>query len=290
MFFESLAKVSPLDVMIPPCFTSVVPRKDAALGIDLATERVASTFGKDLVAAGFRMVAPNQLPLRINWFVAIDIGTYDIAGDRTALRAVQPAVRAPHQTVGDRMRVLQAESLQVDDRVVVGNVVVVSIWIKKQVGRIQHPRAASTTCDGGTHVQAFEKRFVAIERSVSIGIFVDRDFVSSAERRVCRVGRRRRHRVVNVAPKVVAADNFQTGGMRVLCILNDPHPPPLVEVQENRLPHGWFGQHLVDGQIVGDPQTGKRLGRTQPARAGFLNRSRRRRVKPLLGRQVGSVN
>ena len=43
---------------------AVVSREDAAFGIDLATEGVATPFGEDFESARLRMITPDELPHR----------------------------------------------------------------------------------------------------------------------------------------------------------------------------------------------------------------------------------
>ena len=59
------------------------------------------------------------------------------------------------------------------------------------------------------------------------------------------------------------ADHLQAGGIRILQVLHDPHPPALIEVEEHRLCDDRLGEHLVDFQIVGRTESLQRLERAE---------------------------
>ncbi len=108
-------------------------------------------------------------------------GPGDVAGDGAALGAVEPAIGAPAQAVGDRVRILQAEAFQMHDRDRRSARRVVLRRIKEQVRRIEHPDAAAAASDRRGDVQAFEKGGVLVEDAVALRVFVDGDAVLAAE-------------------------------------------------------------------------------------------------------------
>ena len=90
-----------------------------------------------------------------------------------------------------------------------------------------------------------------VERAVAVGVFVDRDAIVPAERRVGGVRRRRgERRVVDVPPHAVAAEQLQARGPRVLPILDDPQPAALVETQVKRLFDRGFAEHKIQHKVV----------------------------------------
>ena len=171
--------------MSPP----LCPEIDPSLGVDLDAERVAAPFGEDLVAARLGVIAPDELAHRVDGlFAGIEARPSHVAGDRRPLGRVKPAVGAPAQAVDDRVRVFQAEPLEMNFGVAVGHVVVVAIGIEEQIGRVEHPDAAPAA--SAATVAMFRpstKRLVPVEDAVAVGVFVDRDLVLAAEV----VGRRR---------------------------------------------------------------------------------------------------
>jgi hypothetical protein len=101
----------------------------------------------------------------------------------------------------------------------------------------------------------------SVETAVAVGVFVDGDLVGPAH--VIRRGDR--HLVVHGPPPFVFADEFQPGRIGILQILHDPHPPALVEVQEDRLFDLRLGEHQFELKIIGHLEPGGRFGRRQRA-------------------------
>ena len=110
-----------------------------------------------------------------------------MAGDSRPLGRVEPAVGAPAQAVHDRVRVFEAEPLEMDLGVAIGHVVVIAVRVEEKVRRVEHPHAPSAARECGDDVQSIKKRLVPVEDAVAIGIFVNRDLVFAAK-----VVRRRR--------------------------------------------------------------------------------------------------
>ena len=159
------------------------------------------------------------------------------------------------------MRVLQPEPFEADLGVAVGHVVVVPVGVEQQVGRVQDPDAAPAPGAGGGDVQAVEEGLVPVERAVAVGVLVDRDPVQPPDV----VRRRRRDLVVDDPPDAVAAEHLQAGRLGILAVLDDPEPPPLVEVEEDRLRDLGLGEDQVDPQVLRDPESLQGLGRRQRA-------------------------
>src|SRR5882724_6864455 len=132
---------------------AVVAGKDAALGIDLDAESIAAALAEDLELFRLRLITPDRLALDVRNRFLIQPGTRDLRGDGAAVRAIEPAVRPPAQAVGHGVCVLDAETREVDNRIAVGDVVVVLVGIEKEIWRIEHPHAAAPALDGGADVQ-----------------------------------------------------------------------------------------------------------------------------------------
>ncbi len=90
-------------------------------------------------------------------------GRRHVAGDGAPLSGIEPAIGAPAETVGDRMRVLDAEALQMHVRVAIGHVVAVRVGIEQQIRRIQHPHAAASERERRGEAQAIDERLVLVE-------------------------------------------------------------------------------------------------------------------------------
>src|SRR5262245_56911509 len=65
VFFDPLLRVSPLCLVEPARVAAVVPGKDPSLRVDLDAKRIPTPFGEHLVAAGFRVIAPDELAHRV---------------------------------------------------------------------------------------------------------------------------------------------------------------------------------------------------------------------------------
>src|ERR1043165_453320 len=79
---EAFLRIAALDVVEAPRVAAVVAGKNAAFRIELDAKRVAAAFGKNLIAARFRMVAPDELTERIDSFLVVGAEAFDAPGDR----------------------------------------------------------------------------------------------------------------------------------------------------------------------------------------------------------------
>ena len=129
------------------------------------------------------------------------------------------------------MRVFKAEARQMYLGIAVRNVIIVFVGIKKQVGRIEDPRAAVAGQHARREVKAGEKRLVRLEGSVAIFVLQNSDHIGTAH-----TARRWRWYAVKFrADVLIVARDGEAGGKRILEILHDPHPPTRVELKVDRL-------------------------------------------------------
>src|SRR5262249_35987950 len=73
-------------------------------------------------------------------------------GHGAALTAVEPAVRPPGERVGDGVGVLHAEAAQEDVRIIVGDIVAVTVGVEEEVGRLEDEDAAVAEGEAGSEV------------------------------------------------------------------------------------------------------------------------------------------
>ena len=255
VLLEPLAIIAPLHVMETARVAPVVSRENASVVVDLDAECIPAPFGENFVAPGGGMITPDQLAERVNRRLVPR--PFDVAGDRAPLRGIQPAVGAPPQIAGDRVRVLHAESFEMHDRIAVRHVVVVFVGIKKQVRRLQDPQSIFVESKRRRQAQAFDKRAVLIVFPVAVGVFVKRNAIEPLEM----IRRRRRNLVVYRSQKFIAADHFQACRIGILDELVDPQPAARVPLDTEGLSHCRLAQSQLDFQIVGDDELFKRLGR-----------------------------
>src|SRR5262245_20286802 len=108
------------------------------------------------------MIAPDELAHRM-YGLLVESGALDMARDGASLCRVEPAVRAPTEAVGDRVRVFQAKALEMHDRVAIGNIVVIGVGIKQEVRRIEDPHSAASPRAGCGDIEPLDKRLVLVE-------------------------------------------------------------------------------------------------------------------------------
>ena len=253
--------VAALDVVPASRFPAIVAGVEAALGVDLETKSVAAPFGENLVGARLGMIAPDHAafevdPRRVRW---VESGPCDAAGSRAALRAVKPAVHAPHQPVGDRVRVFESKPGKVHDGRAIGYVVVIGVGIKQQIRRVHDPDAAAPGQRSAGHVQAVDENLMPVEPPVAIGVFVDADEVAAA----VVVGRRRRNLVIVGSVVLVATEHLEPGGIGILAVLGDPKPAALIEAQMGGLGDERFSQELLDSELAVGLERLERFGGRQ---------------------------
>ena len=267
---------------------AVVPRVQAAFGIEIQLERIAPALRENFIHLRRRMVAPDHARLAIHAgkIRRIHAGARDAARRRAALRAVKPAVRPPCKAVRDRVRVFESEACE--PHLGLAEVVAIFARVKKQIRRLHHPQSAVADERGVGHVQPVERDFRLIENTVAIRVLMHRDEVASAV--VMR--RRGRHAVEARAVVFVAADHLHARRIRILPVLRHPHPPALIEADVRRLRDLRFARDEVHREVVRHrhlrqrvrgrkPRTrhqhlvcGQRRGRGMKARLGEKCRAR----------------
>ena len=148
------------------------------------------------------------------------------------------------------MDVFEVEPRQMHNGFAVRNVVLVSIWIKEEIGRVQDPDALISMGERGDHVQAIEEGLVKVIDSIAIRILMDRDLVSPREFAIGGAvkWRRWRHLIKHLTEVLVPRENFESRGIWILDILHNPEPSTFVEVHEKRLPDPWLTEDGLDGQ------------------------------------------
>ena len=269
----------------------------AALVVEPEPEGVPAAFREDLERPRVRMISPHHAAFEVDAgrIRRIEAGSDDAARGGAALAAVEPAVRSPHEAVGDGMRVLEPEAREAHLGRSVRHVVAVAVGVEEQIGRVHHPHAAAADDHGVGHVEPVEEYLVPVVHAVAVGVLVDRDDVGAA----VVAGRGRRHLVVVGAIIFVAAEHLQAGGVGVLTILGDPEAAASVEAEVGRLRHQRLAQQEVGREVGGGPHLGggfhgrelgsvDLLGASEHA-AGFLEPIERRRRRSLRERATGCV-
>src|SRR5439155_24079580 len=91
--------------------------------------------------------------------------------------AVEPAVRAPLQRVGERMGVVHAEAGEEYLRIAVGNVVLVLVRVEEQVRRLDDIDAAVAEAEAAGNVEARDEVLALAIDAVLVGVIADGDAV-----------------------------------------------------------------------------------------------------------------
>src|SRR5882762_32702 len=115
----------------------------------------------------------------------------------------------------------------------IGNIVVIFIRVKEQVGGIHHPHAAAPRQCAGRDVQASDEIFMRLIESIAIFVFKNRDLVRALDM----VWGRLRHFVEHRPQMLVVLEDFQSGRKGILEVLHYPHPPALIETDADWLTH-----------------------------------------------------
>ena len=105
----------------------------------------------------------------------------DLAGVEDAVPAVEPAVGAPGQRIGQLVGIVAAEAGH-DDLAGVGLAVAVAILEEEDVGRVGHPDAAVADGDSGGDVQAVGEDGEPVGLAVAVGILEDLDPIAARAR------------------------------------------------------------------------------------------------------------
>ena len=238
---------------------AVVSAKEISLCVELQTERVAAAFGENLECLSCRMIAPDHAALEIDGR-RVESRTGNAASHGAALPAVEPAIRPPHESVCDAVRVFQTEACEPHFGWPVGNVVGVFIRVKHEIRRVHHPDSAVAVHCGVGHVQAFEHVFVFVENAVAVRVFMHRNDVRAA----VVIRRRRRHFVEHRAVVLIATELPDSRRIRILTILRNPQPPAFVE----RHVRGLRDERLCEHQLHRETRLGahfcKRFRRREP--------------------------
>ena len=193
------------------------------------------------------MVAPDHAAFDIDAFGIgrVGAGAGDAAGGGAALAAVEPAIGSPCEAIGDAVGVFEAEAAESDFRWAIELVIAVGVGPEDEVGSLHDPEAAGSAEGGVGHIEAVEDRAVEVERSVAVGIFVDRDAVGS----FVVVWWGRWDAVVFRAVVLVAADHADACWVGVLAVLGDPEASPFVVAEVGGLGDEGFVEEGFDSEV-----------------------------------------
>ena len=266
VLFEPLSGEAPLHVVEATGVAAVVAREQPTGSVELDPEGIPSPFGEDLVASRRRVVAPDALAGRQHRR-GRGPRAADATADRAPLGGVEPAIGPPAEIVGNRVGILDAEALQMDDRIAVGLIVPVGVGIEKEVGGLEHPQTGGVEREARDEAQAIDENTVFFHDPVAVDVLVKRNPVETA----VMVWGRGRHLVVDAPQKGVAADHRQPRRLRVLDELGHPDPATGIPFHRQRLPDGRLGEDQIDTEILSHPKPpplvggGKWTGIVDPA-------------------------
>ena len=122
MFGPALDVATALYVMHPARVAIIRAAKCAALAVEIHAKRIATALGKYFEFFCARMIPPNRL--------SEELDALNLRRARAAMRAINPTVRSPAETVCTGVSVLKAEATQVHFRIAIRNVIAVSVRIK----------------------------------------------------------------------------------------------------------------------------------------------------------------
>src|SRR6266850_8221552 len=118
------------------------------------------------------------------------------------------------------MRVLHPKASEANDRITVGNVVLIAVGIEQQVRNVQHKYAAVSEREASGQVEAIEEIMSLVRLTVPICVLKNRDAVGSFRPARWRF----REPFVSAARPAVNLCAFQPGRVWILNVLDDPKP------------------------------------------------------------------
>ena len=148
--------------------------EERALGVDRDAPGVARPLAPDLEDPGPGMDAED----RAGELVGLAILRGDLAGVEYAVPAVEPAVGAPGERVGQLVGVGAAEAGR-DDFPRVGLAVAVAVLEEEEIGRVGDPDTAVADGDPRGDVQPVGKDRELIGLAVAVGVLDDLDPVAA---------------------------------------------------------------------------------------------------------------
>ena len=207
----------------------VGPGYQLAMAVKVQSPCVAASLAEKFKRATRRMVPPDSL---------LKLDSTNLPGHGAALGAVQPPIRSPDKAVGVGMGILHAKPGQQHLRIPIGNVVAIFVGVEQKVGRLHHEDTAPTQRQSRGKVQARNEIPRLAIATVGVRILQDGDPVGT----LGPLGRRFGNLVPNRAEILVLGYGLEAGGIRVLKILDNPHPPAAVEGDAERLANERFGR------------------------------------------------
>ena len=243
MFAEVLAVVGPLDGVVGEV-VAVGREEQVAVGVECQAEQIAAALAEKFEPPRQRVKSPDGL---------LELNAADVVARRAARNAVEPAVRAPGEVVGQGLGVFHAESGEQDLRLTVGHVVAVAVGIKEQVGDLEDVDAPVTERQAGAEIQPGHEVLEVIGAAVAVRVLADGDPVVALgplRRRFGNAG-------IDGARKAVHLHSLEPGGVRVLQVLDRPEPAPVVELDEDRLSNVRLGREEVHRHSVGRDHPGR---------------------------------
>ena len=219
---ERLPVIAPLDAVEHDEAAHVGAGEELAVAVEVEAPHVAPALAEELEPLARRVVAPHAL---------LKLDAADPGRDGAPLQAVEPAVRPPGERVRHRVGVFHAEARQEHLGIAVGPIVAVAVRIEEQVGDLDDEHAAIAECQAAGQVEPGDKIMGTIGAAVAVGVLEDRDAV-----RPLGPARRRIGNAVVDRPRIAIDGNpLQPGGIRILHVLNDPEPAPVVKLDGDRL-------------------------------------------------------
>ena len=135
------------------------------------------------------------------------------------------------------MGILEAEAGQEHFGIAIGPVIVVSIGIEEEIGRLGDENSAMTDRQARCQVQAVDEDCFLVGSAVAVGVFEDLDPVGTP--RAARGGLG--DAVILGAQVLIDGYWLEARGVGILQVLDDPEPAAVVKVCGQRLPHHRLG-------------------------------------------------
>ena len=134
---------------------------------------------------------------------------------------------------------------------------------EEEVGWVHDPDTTISLAGGGHDVEAIGEDFVRIKGAVAIGVFMDRDAISTDEFLVLGllVGWGRWDGVEDRSKVIVPGKHLKSSRLWILDVFRNPETSALVELGLEGLSDGRFREDSFDNKIVARLEGGKSVDR-----------------------------
>jgi hypothetical protein len=155
---------------------------------------------------------------------------------------------------------LHTEPFEQDDRIAIGTIIAVSVWVKEEIWDIQHEHTTVSERESRGEVETIDKVLDLVHPTVLIGIGENRQTIRASRT----VWRWRWDTIVASARIAIDADSLKSFRIGILKVLDHPQSAAIVPIDRNRLPDERFACDQVNAQSWSDLHFGESFFECKP--------------------------